>query len=131
MEAFDTNVVVRLIVRDDEGQCRLAAEAFRKAVASGGAWMASVVLVEVSWVLRVAYKFDRATIAAALRRLCATEGVRLEDSAMTELALSAYEKGPADFSDFFILESARRNDALPLRTFDAQLGRADGAKLVE
>jgi predicted nucleic-acid-binding protein len=94
---FDTNVVVRLVVHDDEEQCRLAEKAFRSAVLSGGAWIANVVLVEVSWVLRVAYKFDRATIAAALRRLCATEGVRLEDSAMTELALGAYEKGPADW----------------------------------
>jgi predicted nucleic-acid-binding protein len=65
VEAFDTNVVVRLIVHDDAEQCRLAEQAFRSAVSSGGAWIASVVLVEVSWVLRVAYKFDRATIAAA------------------------------------------------------------------
>lgn len=118
-------------MRDDAEQCRLAEQAFRSAVSSGGAWIASVVLVEVSWVLRVAYKFDQATIAAALRRLCATEGVRLEDAAMTELALGAYEKGPADFSDFFILESARRNGAMPLLTFDERLSRADGAKLVE
>ena len=131
MEAFDTNVVVRLIVQDDAEQCPLAEQAFRAAVLSGGAWIASVVLVELSWVLRVAYKFDRATIAAALRRLSTTEGVRLEDSAMTELALGAYESGAADFSDFFILESARRHGALPLRTFDARLSHADGAKLVE
>jgi len=131
VEAFDTNVVVRLIVHDDAEQCRLAEQAFRSAVLSGGAWIASVVLVEVSWVLRVAYKFDRATIAAALRRLSATEGVRLEDSAITELALGAYEGGSADFADVFILESARRHGALPLRTFDERLSHADGAKLVE
>ena len=88
-------------------------------------------LVEVSWVLRVAYKFDRATIATALRRLAAAEGVRIEDAATTELALAAYEGGSADFSDFFILESARRDGALPLHTFDERLSRAAGATLVE
>jgi len=77
------------------------------------------------------YKFDRTTIAAALRRLVATEGVRLEDGATTGLALAAYENGAADFSDFFILESARRGGALPLHTFDERLTRVDGAKLVE
>jgi predicted nucleic-acid-binding protein len=56
MQAFDTNVIVRLLVRDDEEQCRRAERAFRKAVASGGVWLSVVVLVEVSWVLRVAYK---------------------------------------------------------------------------
>lgn len=131
MDAFDTNVVVRLIVRDDEAQCRQAERTFRAAIEAGGAWIASVVLVEVSWVLRVAYKFDRATIASALRRLVATEGVRLEDGATAGLALAAYENGAADFSDFFILESARRGDALPLHTFDERLSRVDGAKLVE
>lgn len=131
MEAFDTNVVVRLIVRDDEAQCRQAERTFRAALEAGGAWIASVVLVEVSWVLRVAYKFDRATIAAALRRLAATDVVRIEDAATTELALAAYDGGFADFSDFFILESARRGGALPLHTFDERLSRAEGAKLVE
>jgi predicted nucleic-acid-binding protein len=61
------------------------------------------VLVEVSWVLRVAYKFDRATIAAALRRLLATAGVHFEDAAMTQLALASFESGSAEFSDYFIL----------------------------
>ena len=130
MEAFDTNVVIRLIVRDDEEQCRRAELAFRGAVAVGGAWLASVVLVEVSWVLRVAYKFDRATIAAALERLVATAGVHVEDAATTQLALASFEKGSADFADYFIVESARRSDALPLHTFDERLSRTSGAKLI-
>ncbi len=66
MEAFDTNVLVRLLVRDDEDQGRRAELAWRSAIAGGGAWITTVVLVEVAWVLRVAYKFDRATTAAAL-----------------------------------------------------------------
>jgi predicted nucleic-acid-binding protein len=130
VEAFDTNVVVRMMVRDDEEQCRRAEQALRRAIAAGGAWISSVVLVEVSWVLRVAYKFDRATTAAALRRLLATTGVRVEDAATTLLALAAFEMGSADFADYFILESARRSGALPLRTFDERLSRTEGAELV-
>jgi len=89
VESFDTNVVVRLLVRDDEDQCRRAEQVFRQGVAAGGAWIPSVVLIEVSWVLRVAYKFDRATVAASLRRLHASEGVRLENEARTLQALTA------------------------------------------
>lgn len=131
MEAFDTNVVVRLCVRDDEEQSHRAELAFRRATAGAGAWLSSVVLVEVAWVLRVAYKFDRATTAATLRRLIATDGVYVEEDSTTRLALAAFEVGAADFADYFILESARRGYALPLHTFDERLSKADGAKLVD
>jgi predicted nucleic-acid-binding protein len=130
VEAFDTNVIVRLCVRDDEQQSARAELIFRRATAGAGAWLSSVVLVEVTWVLRVAYKFDRATTAATLRRLIAIDGVSVEDDALTRLALAAFEAGSADFADYFILESARRSGALPLHTFDERLGKADGAKLL-
>ena len=100
MEALDTNVVVRLLVRDDEEQYRRAELIFRLATAGSGVWLASVVLVEVVWVLRVAYKFDRATAAASLRRLIDTEGVQVEDRPTTHLALAAFEAGAADFADY-------------------------------
>ena len=130
MEAFDTNVVVRLCVRDDEEQYGRAELVFRRAIADAGAWLSKVVLAEVAWVLRIAYKFDRATIAATLYRLFAIDGVHVEDEVATRLALSAFEAGSADFADYLILESARRSGALPLHTFDERLSRSDGAKLV-
>jgi predicted nucleic-acid-binding protein len=130
VEAFDTNVVVRLLVRDDEEQYRRAELIFRRATAGSGVWLASVVLVEVVWVLRIAYKFDRATAAASLRRLIDTDAVQVEDGPTTRLALAAFEVGAADFADYLILESARRDGALPLHTFDERLSRSDGAKLV-
>ena len=130
MEAFDTNVIVRLLVRDDDEQYRRAELIFRRATAGPGVWLASVVLVEVVWVLRVAYKFDRAASAASLRRLIQTDGVQVDDQPTTRLALAAFEAGTADFADYLILESARRDGALPLHTFDERLSRSDGAKLV-
>jgi predicted nucleic-acid-binding protein len=130
VEAFDTNVIVRLCVRDDEEQYGRAELVFRRAAADAGAWLSSVVLAEVAWVLRVAYKFDRATTAATLHRLIAIDGVHVEDEATTRLALAAFEAGSADFADYFILESARRGGALPLHTFDERLGRSEGTRLV-
>ena len=126
-EAFDTNVVVRLLVHDDEDQCRRAESAWRQAVAAGGAWISMVVLVELSWVLRVAYRFDRLTTAAALRRLVASEGVIVEDGRAAAWAIERFELGPADFSDYIILYAANEAGATPLWTFDEQLARVPGA----
>jgi predicted nucleic-acid-binding protein len=130
VEAFDTNVVVRLLVQDDEEQCRRAERAFRSSVAAGGVWLSTLVLVETCWVLRVAYRFDRNTTAAALRRLMTTDGVTLENAELCLQALTAFEIGPADFADYVILAGARIAGALPLRTFDERLLRADGAEEV-
>ena len=90
MEGFDTNVIVRLLVRDDEEQYLRAELVFRRVTAGPGVWLSSVVLAEVAWVLRVAHKFDRATTAAALHRLIAIERVHVEDEATTRRALAAF-----------------------------------------
>jgi predicted nucleic-acid-binding protein len=130
VEAFDTNVLVRLLVRDDEEQERRAELAWRRAIVTGGAWIATVALVEVAWVLRVAYRFDRATTAAALQRLVGSDGVTVEDKGATLRALASFETGPADFSDYVILEAARGANAMPLHTFDERLARATDVEQV-
>ncbi len=53
MRAVDTNVLVRLLARDDAAQAE-AAEAF----VAGGAWVSHVVLVETIWVLESVYEVD-------------------------------------------------------------------------
>lgn len=121
METFDTNVLVRLLVSDDKEQCERAERAWRSAVAGDGVFIPLVVLVELVWVLRSAYKFDRVTIAGTLRRLCNSKGVFVQNAATIFEALEQYEQGGADFSDYLILETARRAGALPVRTFDERL----------
>jgi predicted nucleic-acid-binding protein len=46
MRAVDTNLLVRLIARDDERQVRVAEE-----FGSMGAWVSLLVLAETTWVL--------------------------------------------------------------------------------
>ena len=53
MNAVDTNVLVRLLTRDDAEQT-VAAEAF----VAPGAWISQVVLVETLWVLESVYDVD-------------------------------------------------------------------------
>jgi predicted nucleic-acid-binding protein len=121
--SLDTNVVVRLIVEDDVAQGALAEEAWRAALASGGVFLSIPVLIELGWVLRVSYRFDRATIIAALRRLIDIAGVVVEHETTVRRALDGSERSLADFSDHVILESARDANALPVLTFDERFAR--------
>ncbi|WP_437720391.1 PIN domain-containing protein [Sorangium sp. So ce861] len=130
MKSFDTNVAVRLVIEDDPDQCERAGRAFRRAVVEGGAFFSATVLVEVAWVLRVACKQDRATVAAALRRLVDAEGVTIEHDAIVRRSLVAFEEGHADFSDYFIRESSREASALPVLTFDERFARGVDVELV-
>jgi predicted nucleic-acid-binding protein len=83
-------------VRDDEEQYQRAVLVLRRVTAGPGARLSSVVLAEVAWVLRGAYEFDRATIAAALYRLIAIDGLHVEADATARLALASFETGSAD-----------------------------------
>ena len=130
MKSFDTNVAVRLVVEDDPAQCDRAAGAFRQAIATEGVFFSATVLVEVAWVLRVACEQDRASIAAALRRLVSTSGVTVEHDAIVRRAIAAFETGPADFSDYYIRASSSEANALPVVTFDERFAREAGVELV-
>lgn len=129
-ETFDTNIVVRLIVEDDEDQSRRAEIAWRSALAGEGVFLPKVVLVEAAWVLRTAYRFDSATVAKTLCRLLDVDGVKIEDEIEVRQALTFFEEGAADFSDYVILETANQARALPVRTFDRRFAREDDVELL-
>lgn len=130
MTTFDTNVVVRLVVEDDEAQGRLAEEAWRAALAEDGVYLPKVVMVETVWVLRTAYGFDRPAVARTLRRLLEIEGVMVEDESEVRRALTHFERGAADIADYLILESARAASALPVMTFDQRFAREEEVEIL-
>jgi predicted nucleic-acid-binding protein len=114
----DTNILVRLIVRDDVEQLRLAEGEWKRALAHDGAFITRIAIVETAWVLRRAYKFDRATVAKTLRAFVLVEGVSVENVSEVHEALTAFEKGPADLGDYLIRAAARTAACLPVVTFD-------------
>jgi predicted nucleic-acid-binding protein len=130
VKSFDTNVVVRILVKDDPEQYQRAEAAWRKAVAEDGVFLSTTVLVEVVWVLRAACKLDRANIIGALRRLIDSEGVTVDEEAIVRRAVDSFEAGAADFSDYIIRETAREANALPVLTFDQQFAREPDVQMV-
>jgi predicted nucleic-acid-binding protein len=124
MRAVDTNVLVRLLARDDPKQLARA-EAF----VQGGAWISHLVLMEVTWVLSSVYSVSPAEIATALEMLVDHNDLVVEDPETVNAALAHYRAKPSlGFSDCLILEAARKAGHLPLGTFDRELGKLDGAQ---
>jgi predicted nucleic-acid-binding protein len=117
MHAVDTNVLVRLLARDDPKQTA-SAEAF---VAHGG-WVSHLVLVETLWVLDSVYGLAHSRLVRAVEMLLDHRALALQDPEVVTAALAAFRKGPKlGFSDCMVLEVARKAGHLPLGTFDRQL----------
>lgn len=123
MRAVDTNVLVRLVVRDDADQVR-AAEEF---IASG-AWVSHLALTETTWVLDAVYDRSVEQIAAALEMLLNHEHLTVQDADVVAAATENFRKRPIlGFSDCLVLEIARKAGHLPLGTFDRDLSKLNGA----
>ena len=122
MRAVDTNVLVRLITRDDAAQVR-AAEQF----VDTGAWVSHLALVETAWVLDAVYERSAGEIATAIELLLNHRELTLQDPDVVAAALEKFRSRPAvGFSDCLMLEVARRAGHLPLGTFDRNLAKFDG-----
>lgn len=124
MRAVDTNLLVRLLVRDDAAQVA-AAEDF----VSAGAWVSHLVLAETIWVLDAVHERTPAQLAAAVEMLLNHEQLAIHDPDVVTRALAEFRARPAlGFSDCLVLEIARKAGHLPLGTFDRGLAKLSGVQ---
>jgi predicted nucleic-acid-binding protein len=124
MRAVDTNVLLRILTREDSRQAA-AAEAF----IGEGAWVSTLALAEVAWVLGAVYRQPPDQVIKAVTMLLEHRDLTLQDADAVADALNVFRQRPAlGFSDCLILELARKAGHLPLGTFDRTLGRVDGTQ---
>jgi predicted nucleic-acid-binding protein len=124
MLAIDTNVLVRLITRDDTAQVERA-----EAYVEKGVWVSHVVLAETAWVLRETYNVGHEEIIEAIDLLLLNKSLTIHDAEVVAAALDQYRRRPRlGFSDCLVLEIARKAGHLPLGTFDRDLSKLDGAE---
>jgi predicted nucleic-acid-binding protein len=121
MLAVDTNILVRLVARDNADQVR-AAEAF----VSTGAWVSHLVLAEALWVLDSIFDLSREQLAVSVEMLLNHKDLTLQDADVVAAALGHYRKRPAvEFSDCLVVEIARKAGHLPVATFDRDFARLE------
>jgi predicted nucleic-acid-binding protein len=122
MIAVDTNVLVRLLVKDDEAQTRKVIVLFKRlSDAADTAYVCDVVLCEVVWVLQACYKLKRKQIAVALRQLLSARQLTFDSPDQLSRALAAFEQGRGDLADYVIRERAKAAECDCVATFDKSL----------
>lgn len=121
----DTNVLVRFLTWDDDDQ---ATEAARMIEEADAVFISTVVLCELVWVLKRAYRYKATEIAAALRSLIESRTVETNRAA-AEAGLRLLEAG-GDFADGVILFEADKAKVARLVTFDRTLADRASADAV-
>ena len=94
MISVDTNVVVRLLTRDDEQQYKKAYSIFE----SENIFLTDTVILESEWVLRFAYSFTRIQISNSFLKLIRLPNINLTAPMAIYDALQWYADG-LDFAD--------------------------------
>ena len=125
MAAIDTNVLVRLVTRDDLPQYAKA-EAFVQK--HQPVLVTQLSVLELVWVLMSRYGLDKAKVCQVVQILLEMVELDVQEPAILEAALKTWKGAKADFADCFILETVKAASGTPLGTFDAILGKLEGCK---
>ena len=120
MIAIDTNVLVRLLTRDDELQFKQASTLFTE----NKIFLPETVILETEWVLRFAYKLPKTTIFEALRKTLGLPNVQTARPCVIVQALHLAGQG-LDFAD--ALHLAASQECGQFATFDTSfIKKANG-----
>ena len=127
MIGLDTNVLVRLLVRDDPRQTKQAQEFIEAhCTDESPAFINSVVLAELVWVLAHPYGYSRSEIVQALEQLIAGNDRVFEHHEQVRSALKAFGSSRIDFVDALIAAINRTRGCEATATFDRRASRHDG-----
>ncbi len=132
MIGIDTNVLLRLLVRDHDGQVK-AAERFVNAHCSSDdpGYVSRIVIAEIAWVLKDIYDYDRTQIAGAIRGILNVSQFEVDSADEVHAAVADYEKSSAGFTDCLV---ARLNASAGCEytvTFDRKAAKLDGFELLK
>jgi predicted nucleic-acid-binding protein len=131
MASLDTNILIRYLVQDDDQQLAAAKKLIRSALAAGETLFVPItVTLELEWVLRSNFKFNKEQVTHTLSSLLAAAELSFESESAAEIALALYKKSSADYSDCVHIALAYSAGESPLWTFDRTASKIDGAKLL-
>ncbi|MXX67619.1 MAG: type II toxin-antitoxin system VapC family toxin [Gemmatimonadales bacterium] len=130
MIGLDTNILVRFITRDDRELAAAATQLIEsRCTAETPGHVCVPVLVELVWVLRRGYRYEKTAVVEVVDKLLGAAELIVEDSETVRLALRDYASGTAGFADYLIGRSNRARGFAPTYTFDLRAARSSLFKL--
>ena len=131
MIALDTNVLLRFLIRDDEGQATAAGALLQELTVEEPGYISREVVIELAWVLKNRYGFRREQIATVFNDLLNSAALEIEAASDVARAAREYRRGGVGLADRMILAAAERAGAVPLYTFDREAARLPNVTLLE
>lgn len=123
---IDTNILLRFLTVDDQGQHEKAARLLKSAARGERSLVSGPpVLFELAWTLRAVYKVPRVQVLEFLSAVFAMPGLILTDAPLVAEALSLAAETDSEFADAYIAASCRPAGCSGVATFN----RKDFAKL--
>jgi predicted nucleic-acid-binding protein len=130
MIGLDTNVLVRYLMQDDARQAAAATRLLESLTPSSPAFVSTVSLVELCWVLEFAYGLAREQVLEALEALLRTQELVVENAASVWQAVRLFAATNADFADCLIARVAVVAGCESVVTFDRAAVRSGAMTLV-
>jgi len=128
---IDTNVLVRILVKDDEKQAQLAFDYITDSCADSLVIINNIVFCEVVWVLESAYNYTKEEITDCLSRILKTKQFLIPDKESIRLALKLYQETKIDFADALIGYLNEKQNCEFTITFDKEAAKTNLYKLLE
>ncbi len=122
---IDSNIVLRYLLDDDPVQSREARNLIDSTFDSS-LYLSTIVLTEVTWVLRSHFSVPRDDISAAIQRFVAQPSISVDS--ITLDAVARYATTTIDFADC-ALAAAGAAAGLPIITYDRDFRKFDDAQV--
>ena len=122
MRAIDTNVLVRILIKDDENQSKKALKYVKK---HGEVFISLIVLCETIWVCKDCYDLNKDEIIQVINHILRTDQFIVDYSEVVWSALSEYKRVSIDFADCLIGAIAKFHSYLPVGTFDKKAKKSE------
>lgn len=120
---LDTNIVIRLLVRDNEEQFMIVEQFFKELeLGHKSAILLEIIIGEIIYVLKSVYKQKKDLIRRQLELLFDYENLYIENQYIMREALKVYAKKNIDFADA-ILCAKKNLEGYEVMSFDKDLKR--------
>ncbi len=124
MIALDTNILVRFLVKDDEGQSRIVFKRFKKAEENNEIlFIPLLVVLELVWVLDSVYDCSREEIVNSIEELTMMPIIQFEKLDIIHALIKDGKRTSIDLPDLLICNSSIASGCEKMITFDKEASR--------